>query len=187
MSKKIIVILTALAIFLVGCSSDKEAGENISDPTGPQHYTNTQHGFKLAYSPEWEVKNEQDEIVAVMLMAKLLDDLDDKFNENVNIIVQNVEVKDLQLDQYTEKNIDDIKSTIDGVLITDKKDLKIGGHPAKMIVFTGNYGDAKLKWAQTYMVKGSYGYIFTFTDTPEDYDNHKKYYEEILNSFELTK
>lgn len=191
MFKKFSIILVTSAIILAGCGLVKTTDNKTGDDT-QEKYTNEINGFTLEHTSKWATKStpETENVVAVMLMAKVKDSEKDLFNENLNIIVQDLNVdglKDLDLQKYSEKNTADIQNTIVDVEISEKKDLEIGGMPAKMIVFTGKFGESSLKWAQAYAIKDSKGYIFTFTDSPDDFATHVKYYEDILGTFKLTK
>lgn len=102
------------------------------------------------------------------------------FRPNINLEVEDLQVKDMTLDQYVELAAPMARVVESGKISKD-------GTEYYKVIFTGNYFKRQLKLEQRYYVFKGKSYVLTFTCEAGQWDSYKAVCEKILDSFRLTK
>jgi hypothetical protein len=164
------LLTIAFVVTIVSChaqtSSYKSAGTQVKYPSGWTLDTSgTMNSKWIVFSP---LANDSD-----------------KFRENVNLIIQNLQAHDLNLDQYTQISESQIKQLFtDGKLIESTKQKNSNGDYQK-VIFTATQGIFSLKFEQYYFIKNGNAYVLTFTTQADAFDAYRVAGEQVLNSFTL--
>ncbi len=138
--------------------------------------------LNVAYPDYWLVEKELGGII-VFLSPK--ENEEDYFQENFNIVVQNLSKNPMKLDEYTSVNIDYLPDFIDNMNIIDSGYTELSGYKAYKIIYTGKHMVYDLKWFQVWTVVDEIAFIATFTAEIEKYDIYISIIDSMMNSFSI--
>lgn len=127
--------------------------------------------ISLSYPKDWAI---QEGVMgsSVMVMSPQKDK-QDPFQENLNIMVQDLSQSPMTLDQFTQLSVEQIPEIItEGDITVEASDTKLSGMPAKKITYTGKQGKYDLKWFQVWTIKDNKAYIATYTSVADEYDTY---------------
>lgn len=138
--------------------------------------------FAISFPTDWELNKEAQLGTSLILFSQLSSE-DDKFRENVNLIIQDLTGYNLDLKGFTDLSIGQLETMItDYELIESKRfdNKKISYHK---IHYNGRQGQFDLTFEQyCWVVKGK-AYILTFTSEEPEFKAYQATGEKILNSF----
>lgn len=106
------------------------------------------------------------------------------FSENVNLVIQNLKGKNIDLDAYIKLNKQELVKIPEGKLLVSER-RKTNTSEYHVFVFTGNMNDLDIKAIQYYFLKNEMAYVLTFTTLVNEYEKYEKLAIEILDSFKL--
>ncbi len=114
-----------------------------------------------------------------------LDSPEDRFRENINLIIQDLAGLGMDLDKYVEISEGQVATMLtDGRMIENRRFEKDGAGFQKMI-YTGTQGVLSLKFEQYYTIRNEKAYILTFTAEADQFDKYKDTAEEVMNTFKV--
>ena len=144
---------------------------------------NEEH-YQLKYPSNWTLDQSGKIGTSVIFFSPSSDEAD-KFNENVNLIIQDLSGFDVTLDQYVKVSEGQVESVItDGkILMSDRKEKNEQEY--QRIIYTGKQGEFNLKFEQYYWVIDEKAYVLTLTCEEDEFENYQETGETILNSFVL--
>jgi hypothetical protein len=144
-------------------------------------YENKTHNFQINYPTKWEVA--EGVMGTVVAFISPLGNADDKFSENINVIVGDLAAyPDLTLDKYEEISLVQLANLITDFKLVKRGNSVISGMPAKIVIFTGKQGVFQLKYMQAYIIVNNRAYVITFTAEKKEYRNYEEVAMEIVNS-----
>lgn len=144
-------------------------------------YTDATNKFTINYPDKWVKKNNVNSIV--FLSPKENDK--DLFQENLNLMLQDLSKKPMNLEQYTELTKKQIVDNLGASAIVSLKNVTISGQQGKEFVYNMNYQGNKLKVKQCWIIKNHNAYLLTYTAEPEQYNKYENIAVEMMNSFKL--
>ncbi|MFC5470156.1 PsbP-related protein [Cohnella suwonensis] len=145
-------------------SSASEAGS-----TGMQHYKGEL--TSIDYPSDWTLVENVGGAVAAFMSPK--DGDDDKFQENVNVVVQDLEGQDVTLEQYAQITKDQIGQLItDAEMIGEESMDADDGTKLYSLLYSGNQGEFNLNWQQVFTIVDGKAYILTYTAEPDQFDKY---------------
>jgi len=198
----IFIFTIICSIFLTGCMSffqqqnslpptekeDVDYDEDIGEtPTLPENFTlykNLVYGLQIGYPVNWEM---QEDFLGsiVMFLSPLENDLD-IFQENVNIITEDLPDGNITVDEYVDVSLAQIEALVLDFNLLESKSLTLNGNPAYKIVYTGSGdGGEQIEWLQVLTIKDTTAYVITFTAEVGAYSNYESVIDEMINTFEL--
>ena len=131
------------------------------DPPEYLPYYNRKHGFTIEYPGNWE-EVEQGFGAVVVFMSNFTND-EDVFQENFNIIVQDLSKNPLTLEQYTDVSKTHIAQQLYNVEYTLSEPALVGGQPGYVVHYTGYYQQYSLELMQAWTIYNDKAYVLTFT------------------------
>ena len=140
--------------------------------------------YSIQYPDNWEL-NKSGQMGSSFFIFSKTTSPQDKFRENVNLIIQSLQGQKIDLDKYVEISEGQIKTMITNGNIIESKRLKINGHEFQKVRYTGDQGIFKLKFEQYYWVLNGQAYVLTFTCEKNQFETYKQTGEKILNSFRI--
>lgn len=140
--------------------------------------------FVVHHPSSWEL-NQSGQQGTTFIALSPLESTDDKFRENVNLIVQDLSGHNLGLDEYTVISTDQILHMIPNSSILENKRMSSAGNEFQKVIYTGEPGTYKLKFEQYYFVVDKQAFVLTLTCEQDKFDQFKEVGERILNSFRL--
>ena len=184
-----ILLISVLSMVVIsGCSQQKNPSivqtDSITPTSGFSSYENPIQGIKVNYPFDWSIKENIGVVAVVFLSSK--SGSSDQFQENVNIIVQDISSESITLKKYTESNMDDIKKNPDASLI-DSGEMTLGGSPGYKVVYSAKKSPFNLQVFQAWTIKNSKIYLISYTAEVSKYQDHLNSVTQMLNSFEILK
>ena len=127
----------------------------------------------------WDVKaDDGDEVVAL----EPKESKDDKFRENVSVIVENVK-EGTGLDEYVERRVRDMKRLSESFSLGRSARADLGGVTARRLVYSMTFAGVKLKCVAFIAVRGAHGYVVTCAAEPHRFDRLLPLFKECVESF----
>ncbi|MEM9982873.1 MAG: hypothetical protein AAF734_10275 [Bacteroidota bacterium] len=108
----------------------------------------------------------------------------DQFRENINLVIEDLAGKNVDLDKYVEISESQVKSMITNGKLIDSERMTEEKAFHKL-VYTGKQGLFDLKWQQRYWVQNEKAYILTLTCEESQYDEYRALGEKIMQTFEM--
>ena len=147
-------------------------------------YDSPAYGIRIKYPAEW---TKQEQVMgAVVVFLAPTEGPSDIFQENVNIIVQDLSAQPMTLDEYTELGLGQIEQFITDANILDSTTATLAGIPGGRLVYTGKQGQYDLKWMQVWTIKNDKAYVISYTAEIGRYSAFLETVEEMIDSFEIT-
>ncbi|MGE5405971.1 MAG: DcrB-related protein [Candidatus Saccharibacteria bacterium] len=111
----------------------------------------------------------------------------DKFLENVNLMVIDLSKQPMTLDQYTKETEKTEKSKLKDYKILQSAPCTFAGQPAHQQVITARSGSAKvaLKLLQLWTISDKKAYVFTYSAEPKMYEKNMPTVEHIIKSVRI--
>jgi len=119
----------------------------------------------------------------------LIDGISDELNfrENINLLIQNLGEKNIDLDGYVSISEDQIKTMLTNAKIIESSRIKGDTYESHKIIFTGDQGVYKLKFEQRYIIYMNKAYVLTFTSQETNFNRFLSEAEIALSSFNFLK
>lgn len=140
--------------------------------------------FVVQYPSSWEL-NQSGQQGTTFIVLSAMESADDKFRENVNLIIQDLTGHNLGLDEYTVISTDQIRHMIPNSSILENKKMSTANHEFQKVIYTGEPGTYKLKFEQYYFVIDKQAFVLTLTCEQDKFDQFEEVGERILKSFRL--
>lgn len=151
--------------------------------SGPfARYTNDSYRLSMDYPEGWTTRDVAP--AAVIMFLSPLENENDTFMENVNIVVEDLK-QPMALDEYTNLSVEQIKQFISDVVILSVNYSPSGQLPYSDIIFTGRQGQFKLKWVSRTIMVGNRVYLLTYTAEIHKFDQYFGDVEAMFNSFRV--
>lgn len=165
------MMIKLLLICLIACISQ----------TKWLRYTDADNKFTINYPNNWTKNNNINAIV--FLSSK--ESEKDMFQENVNIMLQDLSKQPMSLEQYTELTKKQVSNNLGTSAILSLKNVTIAGQKGKEFVYDMSYQGKSLKIKQYWFIKGDIAYLFSFTAEQSQYDKYESTAAEMIKSFEF--
>lgn len=150
---------------------------------GPMRtYESKDYGVSISYPSNWELRENFEGTIAIFASPK--ETSMDLFQENVNIVAQDLSANPMTLEQYTETAIKQLEGVFNNVKIVEKENAKLADLPAYKIVYEAT-GDYNLKIMHVWAVLDNKVYTFTYSAELSKYDSHLIQVTAMLNSFKI--
>ena len=147
-------------------------------------YENAQYGFALKYPAGWSFAENKNGAATIFYSPK--ESALDIFQENVNIVVQDISQNPLTLQKYTEIAIDQMQAVFGiNLEIVDSSPTFIDGHPGHQFAFIGKGPEGNLQYLCRWTLIETTAYQITYTAIASGYERHLAEAERIMGSFRI--
>jgi hypothetical protein len=141
--------------------------------------------FTIEYPKPWRLDTSR--MMGTELIAfSPLENSQDKFSENVNVIIQDLGGKNIDLEKYKQITEQEIATMVADGKVIESFIVKNSKNNFFKIVYTMTQNTRRQKIISVCFIKDNKAYLATFTSELDKYDAYKKIGDEILNSFSLT-
>lgn len=171
------MINTLLAlIMIIGSSSCSQENRN----------KHSEKNYEISYPASW-IK-QQKGTANFFLSPK--ENEKDLFQENVNIMIQDLSNQPMTLEDYTNLTKQQVKQAFGSSSIVSIKDLTFAGQQAKKMVYNMPKNPMQgrsqnLKLCQIWFIKENKAYLLTYTAESSEYESYLGTAKEIFDSFKL--
>lgn len=146
-------------------------------------YVNYAQRIKIHYPVAWIM---QEEVMgAVVTFNSAQEGANDRFQENVSIIIQDLGEQKVTLKQYTEAVIGQLPRIMPGLNLIESKPIILSKNPAHKIICTAQQAEFRLKILQVWTIKDNRTYMLTFTAEEGKYPKFDKTVEKMLKTFKI--
>ncbi len=146
--------------------------------------THAKDNYSIEYPKNWEL-NTSGEMGSTFFLFSELSSEEDRFKENVNLMIQNLTGHNINMDQYVEISTGQITTMIsEGTILESERKME-NGIEFHQVIFTGKQGPFSLKFEQRYWIKDNTAYVLTFTSEKEQFAAYSTTSSDILNSFKI--
>ncbi|HQH17911.1 MAG TPA: PsbP-related protein [Bacteroidales bacterium] len=142
-------------------------------------YTGKNH--EMLYPASW-AKQEKSNAIFFLSPKENEKDL---FQENVNLMLQDLSQQSMSLEQYTELTKKQVVDNFGASAIISLKNTTIAGQQGKEFVYSMNYQGRSLKLKQYWFIKGNIAYLFSYTADPTKYEKYESVVTEMIKSFKI--
>ena len=146
----------------------------------------TGKNYKLQYPKSWTLDTSNAMGPAVFIFSPL-ETSEDKFRENVNVLIQNLKGEDINLARYkeiTDKQVNDLAT--DGEIFESSITRK-NNQEYYRISYAMTQGKFRVKITSVCFIQNEEAYLVTFSSEIDKFDTYQKTGEQILASFKLTR
>jgi len=179
---QLIILVLFLSNVLLNGQSNNSKNENQESKLVWK--TLTGDSYEIMYPSTWIVDQSGQMGTSFFLFSPLSDE-SDTFKENANLIIQDLSSYDLNLDQFVDASLNQIKSFIADYNIISNERISTDDTEYQKILYTGKQGIAILRFEQFYWLIDNKAYVLTMTFNNLEYDNYKETSDKIMNSFKL--
>lgn len=140
--------------------------------------------YSIQYPKEWEL-SQSGQMGTKFILFSALEDQEDQFRENVNLISQDLGSNDVDLDQYTEISENQIKTMMTNCMVYESKRIKNASGEYQKLIYAADQGAFRLKFEQLYWIENDFAYVLTLTCEESKFSNFKDVGEKIMSTFTL--
>ena len=140
--------------------------------------------YRINYPSDWNISL-NGELGTNFIIKSPFTSLSDDFNENVNLIIQNLSGYNLTLDEYQELTLSQIENLITDAQLLSNKRRFANGKEYHTLIYTGRQGVYTLYYKQYFWIIGEQAVILTFTCKNDEINSYLNVANEIMNSFKF--
>jgi len=146
-------------------------------------YTDPAKKFTISYPKDWTPKS----VNTAVAFLSPRENANDNFQENVNVLEQDLSAQPMTLEQYTELSRKQITDAFGANAVVSTAPKALAGQKAMEMVYTMTYQGRPLKIRAYWFIKEKTAWVLTFTAEPSQFSKYDPTGTAILNSFALTK
>ncbi len=177
-------ILLSFLLLSVSAFGQKTIKESGNKTTTNEWQTFEQSGYSIKYPSTWEL-DQSGQMGSSFIIFSPLESDKDKFMENVNLLVQDLDGYNLDLNQYIEFSEEQIKTMLTNSTVIESKRVKDDKGVYHKIIYTADQGVFHFKFEQYCWVINDKAFVLTFTSEQDKFVEMAEIAEKILNTFIL--
>jgi hypothetical protein len=171
------------AVSLGACGGSSSKGPSPAPLAGS--YDNSQFHFAIRYPADW-TKEENEGGAAVTVLSPARGSAD-HFRENVNVVAHDLGSRTVSLQEFTDTNVQDLRTSISDIHIDLEGDSTLAGRPAHELTYSGIVEGRSLRFHQVWTVSAANtGFVVTYSGQGADFDFFRPTADRIIASFRLT-
>lgn len=145
-------------------------------------YSNKQYHFSLKAPSGWSVK-ENTAGAAVILLSPQQGSLD-VFQENVNVVVQDLKMRPMALQEFSLTAINQLKAMYNNIEILKTDSIWLSGRNGTRLEYIVR-AEIHLHIIQVWTIKDKKAYMITFSADVDRYPQYATIADQVINSFSL--
>lgn len=139
--------------------------------------------FKVACPAGW-TSDLSGKMGSLFFLIAPFESNEDKVQENVNLMKEDLTGRDYSLEEYTDFSIEQVKQVFEKVTLEKKEKVRLNDQETILAVYQVKQGELEFYLSQYFMFIKTNAYVLTLTAEPNN-ENHKQDWKVILESFEL--
>lgn len=171
-------LLCAIALLLVLASLASCTPKIPDVPEGMIEVSNDKVDYHLYVPDDWTAETSTGVITAKY---------SDSIMVNVSMMAATVTEETKDIESYWSQYTDNFSSTIEGFeLLKENEAVLLDGHEASRYVYKGTVaGSVEAQYQQVICIKDGIIYIFTYTASPDKYEEYLSDVEDMLKNFKF--
>ena len=166
-------ILIGVAIFLITITTTAQEFKTLDTSV-----------YSIQYPDDWKYSDYNSDNGNFMLYTELEGE-DDRFSDNVNLVIQDIEGMGYDLASFTKISESQVEAYIENPKIISSDLYEKDGKSYQRLVFQGSMNGFDLKFVQQFYITPTKSYVLTFTSEQNQYEKYAKNASYILESFTL--
>jgi serine/threonine-protein kinase len=146
---------------------------------GSLTYVDKLNNFSMDYPRDWKELSTPNGVA--FLRPK--EDTTDKFQENVNLLIQDLSDQPMTLEQFNAYNKKQLNDNIGASANLSIQPATLAGQNAEIAYWNMTYQGIPLKIEQYWFVKGKKAYVFTYTAQPAKFIKYENIAIRLIKSF----
>ncbi|MCB0644442.1 MAG: hypothetical protein KDC44_22515 [Phaeodactylibacter sp.] len=139
-------------------------------------------GYSVQYPSDWEA-DESGQMNTTFILLSAQEDASDMFQENVNLLLQNLAGMGIDLDKFVEVSLAQIKIMITDSEIIESSREEAHGRSYHKVIHRGKQSGFDLTFVQYYWIVNETAYVLTLTTESAKFDKFKQAGLQIMDSF----
>lgn len=140
--------------------------------------------YSIRYPDSWGLNASGYEGTSFILYTEQ-SSLQDRYNENISLVIQELADSDNKLDQFIEVTEDIIRTKLNNGKLIESTRHNADGREYQKIIYLGRQRIYNLKFEQYFWVEDGKSYVLTLSCKVNEFDRYKETGEAILNSFRI--
>jgi serine/threonine-protein kinase len=183
--KKIYILLVLITTAASGQPNSEENKSNTNKETANwQKFTGA--NYAIQYPTNWQLTEFLQKGIPFCVFSPLENEVD-KFKENINLMIQDLSGRNIDLNKYVALSEEQVKTMVPNSSLLESKRIKSGDTEFHKVIYTGVQNNFHLQFEQHYWVINQKAYILTLTCEQKKFADEQILGEKILNSFVLNK
>ena len=146
-------------------------------------YEDSVYGIKIKYPKGWTIREQAKGTVVAFVSPK--DKEIDAFQENVNILVQDLKNQPNDLQQYSMTAVRQLTRTFKNITVLDSKEVTWAGRPAYRFEYMVK-AEFDLRLLHLWTIENGKAYMLTYSADADHYKDYIKVVERMIRSFEIS-
>jgi hypothetical protein len=142
-------------------------------------YVDKLNNFSMDYPGDWKKAGTPNGVA--FLSPK--EDTTDIFQENVNLLIQDLADQPMTLEQFNAYNKKQLNDNIGASANFSMQPATLAGQNAEIAYWNMTYQGVPLKIEQYWFVKGKKAYVFTYTAQPAKFSKYESIAIRLIKSF----
>lgn len=140
--------------------------------------------YQIKYPETWTLDSTGTSSTEFILSSPLSSP-DDRFKENLNLIIQDLEGLNFDLDNFTALSEQQIQNYMEESEMIESERVKKNDQEFQHLIYTAKNAGRVLRFEQYYWIINEKAYVLTFTGELEAFDGYKDLSKHIFESFIL--
>jgi len=143
-----------------------------------------ENNFKIQYPETWELNTSKSMGTEIILFSPL-ENTEDKFRENVNVLIQDLTGQNIDLKKYKQITDDQLVQMATNPEVEESVVIKEDGREFYQVTYSMTHSNFRLKITSFCFISNDKAYLATFSAEFHTYDEYQQVGLEILNSFSI--
>lgn len=157
---------------------------DINAPVVHAGYSVQRSGYSIELSQLWTLDTSG--AMGTDLIAYLpKEDENDNFSENLNVLVQDLSGKNIDLKEFTRISVSQVESMLGKDAILENEYYHTDAGPYHKLIYCGKLGMLQLCTIQYFFVRNDKAWVLTFSVKQEELQSYQAIAEQSMNTFRL--
>ena len=121
-------------------------------------------------------------VIAVLAPRESVEDV---FQENVNVIIQDLSASPMTLEDYTKLSENQIKTLLPEGKVFNIEDFTLSGLPAKAMIYSSKQAQLSLKYLGVWAIQNNKAYLVTYTAQQDKFETFLPQAKAIISSIKI--
>lgn len=171
------IIYSVLCIALICYNLNAQSSQTYTGKHNEQE-------FSIEVPNTWELNTESEQGPLFIIFTPS-DDSNDRFSDNINLVIQDVRGTNVDLQYYVEYSRTQIQKMIEGFEIIGEEYQEIADLPSYSFEYFGTQNGMKIKFRQHFWLIDEIAYVLTLTIENSKLDFHEKSMKAIMDTFKF--
>jgi serine/threonine-protein kinase len=140
--------------------------------------------YQIKYPETWIIDSSGTSSTDFIISSPLSSP-DDRFKENLNLIIQDLKGLNFDLDNFTALSEQQIQNYMEESEVIENERLKKDGQECQHLIYTAKNAGRILRFEQYYWIINEKAYVLSFTGELEGFEEYKTLSKQIFESFVL--